>query len=139
MGTNYYLHEDICEHCGRSRDKLHIGKSSGGWCFLLHVDLIEELNCLDDWKALFDRASTTISDEYGDHISTSDMLAIITERSRSTPFDDNDWLGYASEAEFHRSNYSERGPNNLLRSRIDGTHCTGHGDGTWDHITGDFS
>jgi hypothetical protein len=33
MSTNYYLHEYV------STDPkiLHIGKSSGGWCFSLHV------------------------------------------------------------------------------------------------------
>lgn len=38
MGTNYYLHsQDPCEHCGRSYPELHIGKSSAGWVFALHV------------------------------------------------------------------------------------------------------
>jgi hypothetical protein len=45
---------------------------------------------------------------------------------------------YKSEAEFHRANQSERGPNNLLRSKIDGVHCVGH-DGMCDLIAGDFS
>ena len=42
MGTNYYLHRprtNECEHCGRADEAppLHIGKSSSGWCFSLHV------------------------------------------------------------------------------------------------------
>lgn len=34
MGTNYYLHTDVCKHCKRSADRVHIGKSSSGWPFL---------------------------------------------------------------------------------------------------------
>ena len=38
MGTNYYLHKKPpCEACGHEPAPLHIGKSSGGWCFSLHV------------------------------------------------------------------------------------------------------
>jgi hypothetical protein len=34
MGTNYYLHTDVCPHCKRSAERVHIGKSSAGWPFL---------------------------------------------------------------------------------------------------------
>ena len=39
MGTNYYFEDssEVCECCGRGAESLHIGKSSGGWCFSLHV------------------------------------------------------------------------------------------------------
>lgn len=33
MSTNYFLNQKPCEHCGRSDDRIHIGKSSGGWVF----------------------------------------------------------------------------------------------------------
>jgi hypothetical protein len=46
---------------------------------------------------------------------------------------------YGTEAEWHRRNYSERGPNGLSRSKVDGHHCISHGDGTWDMIKGYFS
>jgi hypothetical protein len=36
-------------------------------------------------------------------------------------------------------NYSERGPNFLLRHRVNGRHCIGHGPGTYDYIAGEFS
>src|SRR5450631_1105933 len=39
MGTNYYLQLPGCDHCNRAGDRLHIGKSSGGWCFALHVGI----------------------------------------------------------------------------------------------------
>ena len=34
MGTNYYLHTDVCPHCNRERERIHVGKSSAGWPFL---------------------------------------------------------------------------------------------------------
>ena len=34
MGTNYYLHTDVCAHCNRERERIHVGKSSSGWPFL---------------------------------------------------------------------------------------------------------
>jgi len=42
MGTNYYLVKNErppCPCCERTyvQERLHIGKSSGGWCFALHV------------------------------------------------------------------------------------------------------
>jgi len=46
---------------------------------------------------------------------------------------------YRTEADFHRENHSEPGPNNLVRHKIDDVHCIGHGEGTWDLITGEFS
>lgn len=50
MGTNFYFYEnpEINEE-----DALHIGKSSAGWCFSLHI--IPELGIRDlsDWTKCF--------------------------------------------------------------------------------------
>lgn len=137
MGTNYYWINEgtICPHCGhRGLDKRHIGKSSAGWCFSLHVD--ETIKSLDDWIELFETGY--VEDEYERYISNEELIETITERSHPISFDDRDWTMYENEAEFHRKNNSERGPNNLLRHKI-GPYCIGHGPGTWDLITGDFS
>lgn len=132
MGTNYYLLKDTCQHCGKPDEKIHIGKSSCGWCFALRVT--DDIKNLSDWKKLFRNHS--IIDEYGCNVSTDRMMEIITCRhSNNTdhgPF-------YDTWEEFHIRNNSEPGPNNLVRSKIDGSHCVGHGDGTWDLITGEFS
>lgn len=40
---------------------------------------------------------------------------------------------------FLEMNNAELGPNNLLRHKIDGQFCIGHGEGTWDYCIGDFS
>jgi len=86
MGTNYYLQKKsgTCQTCGHcSEDPKHIGKSSGGWCFSLHVYPEENIT------------TVTIVNEYGETISP--------------------------------------------RHRVDGKHCVGHGEGTWDYIIGEFS
>lgn len=131
MGTNYYFtpaHAGPCEHCGRSdsAEELHIGKSSAGWCFSLHVIPEEGINDLEDWAKLFPTGK--IRDEYGQDILASEMVDIITKRSGRGP---------RVDAAFHRANQSEDGPEGLLRHRI-GPYCTKHGAGTWDCMRGDF-
>lgn len=141
MGTNFYLHtKPDCEHCGAKSEPLHIGKSSGGWCFSLHVIPEMGINTLDDWRKLWLEPGTRIEDEYGRDIGPDEMESIISKRHGGMSFDEMRWygVGYTGEADFHRRNYSMRGPNNLLRHRL-GDHCVGHGEGTWDYIVGDFS
>ena len=135
MGTNYYLirKDDVCHCCGHKKEPLHIGKSSYGWCFALHVEPDKDNfpHTLLEWRALFNLNSYRIEDEYGDELTTDEMLDKITNRSHPHP---NTWDDYKLE-----DNCAEPGPNNLVRHRIDGRHCVGHGEGTWDYITGEFS
>ena len=146
MGTNYYLHRNICAHCGRGDQPLHIGKSSVGWCFSLHVgrdyedEPLAKIRDLDDWRAIWHDG--VIRNEYDQEISIADMERQITERGTESPiaWDERPWVGYGIENDFHRINYSERGPRGLLRHRISpDSHCVKHGAGTWDCITGEFS
>lgn len=141
MGTNYYLHDrEPCPHCGREFPGKHIGKSSYGWCFGLHVIPEDGINTLDDWRREWSRPGAYIVDEYGERASVAEMETIITRRKGRVEWgDDRAFAGYESEEHFHRSNNSARGPNGLVRHRIDGRHCIGHGEGTWDYIAGEFS
>jgi len=136
MGTNYYTHKDCCDKCGRGVDGLHIGKSSAGWCFSLHVIPEQGINNLGDWKAIFFNPNITIKDEYERFVDKHEMLDIIKNRHGESL--DVPW-GYETWEEFHKQNHSEPGPNNLVRSRVDNRHCVGHGPGTYDYITGEFS
>ncbi len=135
MGTNYYLENDVCSCCNRAKDTMHIGKSSMGWCFSLHVFTEEEdgPTNLEEWINMFSAIDTIIKNEYGDTISSTEMVSIICDRgsfvSPTKPKNDI-WF---------KNNYAEPGPNGLTRSKIDGIHCIGHGTGTWDYITGEFS
>lgn len=81
MGTNYYWHESgerTCSHCKQATPNLHIGKSSMGWTFSLHIHPDEGIYNLDHWRAKW--ASGLIVDEYGDTVTPEAMLACITER-----------------------------------------------------------
>ncbi len=127
MGTNYYLrkYEDGEPECVGS---LHIGKSSVGWCFSLHVIPEEGINTLDDWISLWGQPGMQIEDEYGRVIDIENMERIITKRSFMQSFGTFD----------HTDDIAQPGPNGLVRFKI-GNHCVAHGDGTWDCIEGDFS
>ncbi len=136
MGTNYYIKSKLCEKCGRLDEEYHIGKSSGGWCFSLHVDPNNGINSLEDVKQLW--KDKLVYNEYEETISHEEMLSIILERSESKKYNALP-SRYQSWKEFHIENNSEPGPNGLLRHRIDMNHCIGHGKGTYDFIVGDFS
>lgn len=132
MGTNYYLKldgNDKCEHCGRSDsgETFHIGKSSAGWCFSLHVIPERGINDLCDWLPLFDKGQ--IEDEYGTQISIAEMIDKISNRS---------WSGNKEhDPSFYSLNQAQPGPNGLLRHQIS-WHCVKHGEGTWDCVVGEF-
>ena len=137
MGTNYYATtEQPCPHCGRGGELKHIGKSSAGWCFALHIYPDDGINTLADWQEFW--KDKRITDEYGREQTQDEMLATITERGREPKWDTKPMM-YDSWAEFHHQNHSKQGPQGLLRSQIDGRHCVGHGEGTYDYIVGEFS
>jgi len=122
MGTNYYLHKEsksTCQHCGHDPEKevLHIGKSSYGWNFALHVIPEIGINSLDDWKREWSQGSSYIEDEYGRKKSPEEMLEVITNRGNGR--------------------YCSKGVE-LTRHEID-QYCISNGDGTWDCIMGIFS
>lgn len=128
MGTSYYIQEQPpCETCGRPFEDKHIGKSSAGWCFALRVYPDEGINDLPAWQEFW--KGKVIIDQHGRVVSEERMLSIITER------------GYAESKGLVCSvaPRSQPGPRGLLRFRIDGWHCVGHGEGTWDLLVSEFS
>lgn len=135
MGLNFYAvisESRPCEHCGRYdvRERLHIGKSSAGWCFSLHVIPEMGIHSLDDWKTFLQQGDVFIEDEDHTAWGLTELLERITNRRRDKPVE---WTQENLER-----NHAELGPNNLVRHRL-GHGCIGHGEGTWDLITGDFS
>lgn len=131
MGMNYFWYEKPqCPHCGREFPPIHIGKSSHGWTFGLHVDPYLGINSLEDWKARFAVKGSYIKNEGGEVVTPSWMLQEITQRAfpaarEITP-------------DFLRNNNAVLGPNGLVRHRVDNYHCIGHGKGTWDLMAGEF-
>jgi hypothetical protein len=130
MGTNYYLHSDICPHCHKPTEVLHIGKSSAGWCFALHVYPDDQIKSFEDWLSWFSKPNSKIVNEYDDIVSIDYMIETITCRS---------WPLRNKETGWYEDNHAEPGSKGLARHRVDGRHCIGHGDGTYDLLVGDFS
>lgn len=139
MGTNYYLHTNVCKCCGRSDERLHIGKSSAGWVFSLrcHEDL--GLMSLADWKdhIVFEvEGGALIKDEYGNNIDVAELYDTIEHRA---------WKPSENRTKaFLEANHAINGPNGLLRhdcKRLNGRGCGKYwpGEGTWDCMTGEFS
>ena len=139
MGTNYYAviesEMGACPTCGRDghlvEKRWHIGKSSYGWCFALHIGSEREPHIpesLEAWKSTW-KSSIRIENEYGETMTLESMEKIITGRDHPHANKDRDWF---------ISNHAVPGPNNLARHSL-GDHCIGHGEGTWDLITGEFS
>lgn len=133
MGTNYYWHaKPECSECGHECQGVHIGKSSGGWCFGLHVYPEDGIHELQDWILnRFNTPGSYIRDEYGDKVTREDMLKTITERWWQN-------TGHRN-AQYLASNHAVEGPRGLMRHAIDPRFCIGHGEGTWDLMIGEFS
>lgn len=129
MGTNYYLHRKVCEWCGRGDEPLHIGKSSAGWCFALHVIPDLGITDLNKWEPLFAEEGAVIKNEYDEILPADEMLNIITNRF---------WRKRQDSEQWYKDNDAMPGPNGLARHTIF-RNCVMHGEGTWDCIVGEFS
>lgn len=145
MGTNYYMMkgqyvpETDYDHplSGMIRDgtghpaKIHIGKSSYGWCFSLHVMPEHGISNLTDWKVLADRLlgeGWRIEDEYREVVALAELWAVVErigwERQLVT---DCDQLNLPADTR------------PLNRHAVDGGSCIGHGEGLYDYMIGEFS
>lgn len=82
MGTNYYLRHEPCEHCGRSDEEIHLGKSSLGWTFSFRAYPDADPPVIDfaSWRKQLETG--TIWDEYGQQATPED-LAVLIEQKRS--------------------------------------------------------
>lgn len=134
MGTNHYLHAPACPHCGKEQEeRIHLGKSSVGWCYGLHVRPEWNIFTLKDVGALItDKINDgwEIRNEYGDKLSKGEWAKIVLAREGRQSALGDQW---------YRQNHAIKGPKNLARHVIDHWHCIGHGEGTYDYIVGDFS
>ena len=94
MGTNYYLHQNVCPHCGRSDEPIHIGKSSFGWTFSFrgyrkewqYESLGKPIVSEDDWRSFIDAqvaAGAVLKDEYGDGISVAGFWSMVDSKRGS--------------------------------------------------------
>lgn len=135
MGTNYYwLPSNSFEECGecggQKQAKRHIGKSSFGWCFGVHVD--DEFPSWEAWKETLSSGDGKIVDEYGREIGYDDMVDLVENRMNYS-------AGNKPDEYWYSINQATPGPHGLVRHKTDNRHCVGHGNGTWDLIAGEFS
>lgn len=130
MGTNYnWYPKEKCTHCMGKHDSIHIGKSSYGWRFSLHVEPDEKIECdnkeyyitgLEDWKFLFNIPGSTIVDKNGKTITPEEMITIITDRQK-----------------YYKLVHPDT---ELLCHELDGKFCIGIADdGDYDLVAGVFS
>jgi hypothetical protein len=99
--------------------KIHIGKSSFGWCFSLHVMPEHGIHNLQDWKALADRliaGGWRIEDEYREIIALDKLWKVV-----------------------ERADWEQKDGRPLNRHYVDGDHCIGNGEGFYDYMVGWFS
>lgn len=79
MGTNFYLVENACSHCGRSDEKRHIGKRSGGWKFTWrgYTRVPPFLTTYREWAARIGDPLNHVVDEYGHRYAGHEFLAMV--------------------------------------------------------------
>jgi len=130
MGTNYHLEMERCPHCGKPREELHIGKSSAGWVFALHIYPDRGVHDFPDWIDLFANPNNVIMDEYGKALKPEEFLPVVLLRFGKR---DGDHL----TREWLQVNQAVLGPHNLARCRED--EHTKHGRGTYDLHTREYS
>ena len=131
MSTNYYFHKNICPHCHKPDEIIHIGLSSSGWCFQLHIYPDKGISSLEDWENVWKTSKNSkIMRETGDSQTIDEMLEMIADRRGP------DFINWKKALACN--NNAAPGPNNLLRTKVDGVHTVGHGKGTWDLCIGEF-
>jgi len=131
MSTNFYWHEKpkVCVTCGHNLSKtIHIGKSSPGWVFMLHVDPEEGLHTLNDWIDKWNEPGSLIYNEYGTLISNSDMSRIILDREN--------FESTRKDTSYLMKNHAVEGPRGLLRGD---RNFAPPDDETYDLVDGEFS
>lgn len=72
MGTNYYAHVNPCSECGKPEEKLHLGKSSGGWKFCFRDR--DEYSDITEFQTFIRLDYVKLVDEYGREISPDDFM-----------------------------------------------------------------
>jgi len=125
MSINFYAHINL----GGPVVKLHIGKSSAGWCFALCVHPEHGINLLADWRTVWEQPQVTIVDEYGDVRTVADLVDTITNR---------EWRGI-HDARWWRDNCAVDGPRGLARQTYHATLPPDPASDTYTLISGEFS
>ena len=79
MGNNYEIRIKPCKHCGLSKETIHVGKSSMGWRFSLHVQE-EYYKDWDSFKNFLAQTNIEIVDENNKKWKKKDFIELIEEK-----------------------------------------------------------
>ena len=80
MSINFYFKHQSCVSCGHGKEDLHIGKSSGGYAFGLHIYPSLNICTLEDWLMYMRIFPGKIFDGYGFERSLEELIDTITRR-----------------------------------------------------------
>jgi len=134
------------------RPQLHIGKSSHGWAFALHVIPQLRINDLPDWVELLDYGQ--ITSEYGDTLTKEELLRVITERARPTnealeiirnersnwvPGENGVYINHRLIGGYYQYSQQLKTDNLMYPCVGEKNHCRSIGAGTWYCTEGEFS
>lgn len=92
MGTNYYAEFGNRIYPYKA-NRIHIGKSSSGWAFALHLDLTKGLGTFLEWRNFYSQPQIIIRTDAGETIHPKEMTQIITARDYRNYKMDPEMLG----------------------------------------------
>lgn len=155
MGTNYYAvfdEKDVlpAPACDDGPNIVHLGKSSIGWRFSLHVYPEQGIMNLLDVMSDILFTARRIQDEYKVNYTIAEFLEIVTERERKVtypidipaPLQSYIYRIHNREdlVEYYRDHLGyELDDKNLIIHPIDRDHCIGNAKNrTFDFIIGQF-
>jgi hypothetical protein len=126
MGTNYYVKSERCNCCDHKPDDFHIGKSSYGWYFTMHVTYT--ITNFQDMLIFLVDNRYNIYNEYGDKVELEDIIRTICCRSGNN----------TAENYYENSIYCELGQYGLVKFKV-GFGCIGSSEiNPIDYVPGDF-
>jgi len=82
MGTNYYMKYNLCDKCGRF-DKIHLGKASAGWRFMLQYNegkYYKNWQEMKEWLKKMIDDGAVIKNEYGEEVSLDEFINIVESK-----------------------------------------------------------
>lgn len=91
MGTNFYHEVELCDKC-HNADRIHIGKSSGGWTFSFQAT--ETIRSYADWLKVLDGGGRIV-DEYGSEYTLDEFKKLV--EAKRLPLADGPPLNHARE------------------------------------------
>jgi len=135
LGTNFFsilnFTQQSCDPFSlkslERHESFHIGKSSIGWCFSLHVIPEIGIHSFEGWVPILMNPERFIVDEYQKVISFMQLYSIIHDRKGENNF----------TSEQLAANFAIQDASGLLRHEIGGN-CIAHGPGTYDLMVGYF-